>query len=181
MSVERIYLGIDPGISGGLASIFPDGSVDMTPMPDTIRDVWEWIGHYAMHLKPYGVNTSYTTYALIEKVGGYMGHSAGDVPTRTGEVRGNRAAAHTMFVFGQSFGQLQAFLTAAQIPYEEVLPRKWQGMVDIPHRAKSESRTDWKNRLKQKAQQLFPGEHVTLKTCDALLIAEACRRFHANT
>ena len=38
------------------------------------------------------------------------------------------------------------------------------------------SKTEWKNKLKAKAQQLFPGEKVTLATCDSLLIAEYGRK-----
>jgi hypothetical protein len=40
------------------------------------------------------------------------------------------------------------------------------------------TKTEWKNRLKAKAQQLFPqqSKHITLKTADALLIAEYARK-----
>ena len=67
-------------------------------------------------------------------------------------------------------------LTAAGIPFEEVTPVVWQRGLGIPVRKKDESRSQFKGRLKAKAQQLFPQVKVTLKTADALLISEYCRR-----
>lgn len=166
-----VYLGIDPGAKGGLAAIFPDGSIDMTPMPSTIRDVWEWISRYSPYPKPFAT----PCHAYIEKVGGYMGAEAGESGTR------NKAAAHVMFTFGRNVGHLEAFLTSAQIPHEEIYPRAWVKVLGISPRSKSESKSQWKSRLKQKAQQLFPQEHITLQTCDALLIAECCRRYYLTT
>ena len=81
-----------------------------------------------------------------------------------------------MFSFGASYGALCMALTAADVRFEEVPPLRWQRGLHIPPRKKSESRTAWKNRLKSKAQQLFPKEYVTLATADALLLAEYCSR-----
>jgi hypothetical protein len=83
-----------------------------------------------------------------------------------------------MFNFGANYGALRMALTAAGIPFEEVVPGVWQRGLNIPPRKKTEGKTAWKNRLKAKAQQLFPSVKITLATADALLIAEFCRRKH---
>ena len=88
------------------------------------------------------------------------------------------------FKFGMGFGGLIMALVSSGIPFEFVTPRVWQKAMGITPREKSnrsdftESKTQFKNRLKAKAQQLFPAVRVTLKTSDALLIAEYCRRKH---
>lgn len=154
-----IYVGVDPGASGGLVCLSSDG-IEAIPMPETERDCWEWFnslgGRPAGHI-----------FAMIEKVGGFMAGRG---------TKGNMAAAHAMFNFGVSYGGLRMALIAASIPFEEVTPQKWQKGLGIVGRGKEESRTQWKNRLKSKAQQLFPKVRMTLATADALLITEYCRR-----
>lgn len=145
------YIGVDPGMGGGLASIAAEGANGI-PMPQTERDVWEWFHWWESRQRP---------FAVIEKV-----HA---MPSN---------GVSGMFKFGMSYGSLRMALVAAGIPFEEVTPQTWQKGIGIVKRGKDESGTDWKNRLKGKAQQLFPGEKVTLATADALLIAEYCRRKH---
>jgi hypothetical protein len=64
--------------------------------------------------------------------------------------------------------------------FDEVTARSWQKALEILPRKKAEGNSQWKNRLKGKAQQLFPNiaSQITLLTTDALLIAEFCRRKH---
>jgi hypothetical protein len=63
------------------------------------------------------------------------------------------------------------------VSFDLVAPGTWQKAFGLA-RKKGEAHGKWKARLRQKAQQLFPqlGRRVTLKTCDALLIAEYGRR-----
>jgi hypothetical protein len=42
-------------------------------------------------------------------------------------------------------------------------------------KSKTESKTDWKRRLKEKAQQLYPDTKVTADMADAMLIARYCK------
>lgn len=155
-----LYVGIDPGASGGLAFVNEFGEGNHTPMPDTDRDLWEWVAVFRQ-------GGEHRTFALIEKVGGYIA-----------------GAAHpgsAMFKFGQSYGALRMALTAAGIPFEEVPPQRWQKALGVVPRGRDESKAEFKRRLRQKAQQLFPAERVTLATADALLIAEYCRRSRTGT
>ncbi len=152
------YLGIDPGVGGGMAVIGPKG-MTCTKMPDTERDVWEWL---SLAILP----TATSTIAVIEKVGGFMGNEAGEKGGNK-----NRASAHVMFTFGKSYGSLRMALIASYIPFDEVVPRNWQKVVGIAPRASKESKTQWKNRIKAKAQQLYPQAKVTLNVADAIMLA----------
>ncbi len=65
-------------------------------------------------------------------------------------------------------GEWRGLLTALGISFKEVTPQIWQkhfGVFPKEKRAR-------KNALKQKAQQLYPNLDITLKTADALLLAE---------
>jgi hypothetical protein len=198
----QTYIGIDPGVHGGIACI-RDGKIAAVAIESlTLSGMWEWFRKFlaqpAMYDKVaftqeswgYGVVPSPQLYrvedsgrpkipafAVIEKVGGFMGGEtestvAGD-PTKK---RKNIASGHTMFTFGSSFGALRMCLVAAEIPYEEVLPKTWQRGLAIPSRTKKEDRVQYKRRLKEVAQALFPRQVITLATSDAILIAEFNRR-----
>lgn len=152
---KGVYVGIDPGASGGLATVGAD--LQAVGMPGTELDVWVWM---SVEPRP--------EFAVIEKVGGYT-QAGGPQP------------GSAMFKFGQSYGGLRMALVAAGIPFDEVTPQTWQKGLGVTPRGKTESKTQFKNRLKARAQQLFPSVKVTLATADALLIAEFCRRKRTGT
>lgn len=151
------YLGVDPGKNGGIALIRDQEDVNLFPMPTTERDIWFLFDNL---LAPSRIK------AIIERV-----HS---MP--------NQGVSST-FTFGMGYGGLRMALTAARIPFEEVTSRTWQKGLGVSPRKKTESKSQFKNRLRAKAQQLFPDLDVwrsskkeQLSVCDALLIAEYCRR-----
>jgi hypothetical protein len=53
-----------------------------------------------------------------------------------------------------------------------VRPAKWQQHFGLGKRSGCASDTEWKNKLKQAAQRLYPDIKVTLDTADALLLLE---------
>jgi hypothetical protein len=169
MKGAKIYLGIDPGASGGLASItlprddpFPLlPAVHTYKMPETERDLWKLVCGWGTCGRAPGELLEVA--ACIEKVGGYIGGP------------GFKAGSSAMFNFGVGYGRLRMALIAAEIPFEEIPPQRWQKAFGL-HRKPNEKKTSFKNRLKSKAQQLFPGVEVTLATADALLLAEYTRR-----
>ena len=79
--------------------------------------------------------------------------------------------------FARHCGHLDMALLALGIPTNTVTPNKWEKSYQIGL-STGLGKTEWKNRLKAKAQQLFPqlGKRVTLATCDALLLAEYGRK-----
>lgn len=153
-SSYRFFLGIDPGKSGGLAMLGPTGKpVFIAPMPETPRDMYQFFKNEIKH--------PHLTFALIERV-----HS---MPQN-----GVRAS----FTFGQMYGFAQYALVAAEIAYGDITPQKWMKSYELG--TKSQNPKDWKNRLKQRAQSLFPEAHITLKTADALLLAKYCFTTYRN-
>lgn len=151
---DSIFLGVDPGKSGGIALVNSTGHCISSKMQATERDIWRFFEAVSDLM-----DNGNRVMALIEQV-----HSM----PKQGVV--------STFKFGMSYGGLRMALIASDIPFESVLPRKWQRGLDIPQRKATESGTQWKNRLKAKAQELFPFENITLHTADAILIAEYLRR-----
>lgn len=151
MNKEIIYIGIDPGLSGGIAILNQDGSVkEVVAMPDTPRDIYEFLFSYREDSR-----------CVLEDVGhGMPGQSSKATAT-----------------FARHNGHLEMALLALGIPTEKVTPQKWIKVYQLKKK-KEQDKNEWKNILKAKAQSLFPqlGKKVTLKTCDALLIAEYARR-----
>ena len=149
-----IHLGIDPGTSGGLAVIYYGADVIAWKFSDTtLRDQWEGISDITN-------TTHHHIRATIEHV-----HS---MP---------KQGVASTFKFGKSYGNLEAFLTAAEIPFERVTPSVWQREFGLIAK-KGETKTAKKNRHKALAQEMFPSVKVTHAVADALLIAEWGRRHH---
>lgn len=147
---KRVYIGIDPGKNGGIAVLGADGAVvDLTKMPETPQGLLEFLGKWKDG-----------SFCVLERVGGMPGNGGS-----------------AMFNFGKGYGHLQMALLSLGIPTEDVTPNRWEKAYQLGSSGKY-GKTEWKNRLKGKAQQLFPGlgRQVTLATCDALLIAEYGRR-----
>ncbi len=152
----NIYVGVDPGMSGGIAFLCDcNRKPEVYPIPTTETDLWN-----LMMIQSCAFPNC--LHAVVELVTGYVG--------------GVGNTGSSQFKFGRVCGLVEMSLVAAAIPYEKVTPRIWQQAVGVTPRKKTESKTAFKNRLKACAQRLFPGVPVTLKTCDALLIAEFCRR-----
>tara|TARA_R100001129_G_scaffold65571_1_gene44768 strand:- start:4400 stop:4846 length:447 start_codon:yes stop_codon:yes gene_type:complete len=92
-----MYLGIDPGKSGGVAVVNAEGGMAWK-IPDTERDLWELLKKQQPSV----------TFGIIEKV-----HSSPQMGVRSA------------FTFGQSYGTLRGMLVALEIPFDEVSPVKW--------------------------------------------------------
>jgi hypothetical protein len=107
-----LYIGIDPGASGGLACLTIKGVNRLTgvraeKMPTTDADVWLSVRN--LRSSPL-LGEGQSIAAVIEQVGGFIGV-------------GQPGSA--MFKFGQSYGALRMALVAAGIPFETVPPQKW--------------------------------------------------------
>lgn len=150
-------IGIDPGSSGGLARMDPFGRVEAVGMPETEREMWDWIR----------LSQTADVFVVIEQVGGF-------VPKEDGKGQ----PGSSMFKFGYGAGMLKGFVIACGCRIEMATPQRWQKSLGIPSKKKTESKTQWKNRLKQRAEEIFPQLKVTLKTADALLIMEYARRLN---
>lgn len=153
------FLGIDPGKTGGIVSIWSDGKIKAEPMPETEL--------LTASLFPTRASNG---VAIIEKV-----HA---MP---------KQGVTSMFSFGRNYGFLRACLICNKIPFEEIAPQKWQKEFSLP---KTKDKKQHKLNLLARAQQLFPQEPLwkmprslgkQKAICDALLIAEYCRRKQNTT
>ncbi len=148
-----VFLGVDPGQSGGVAVVNLDGKViEVFSMPKTERDISDRISTFRGHAH----------MAVIEKV-----HA---MP---------KQGVSSSFKFGMSYGGLRMALIAHRIPFEAVSPGVWQremGCLMSGRTGPSDNKTAKKNHTKARAQEMFPNCRITHAVADALLIAEYCRR-----
>lgn len=145
--MAKIFIGIDPGVSGAITALNKDGKVvALTKMPQTMGELLSFLQQF----------TDNDTTCYLEKVHARPGDGAA-----------------SMFKFGQGFGWLQMALLATKIKTIEVHPNTWMRGLGIKSKKKDETKTAYKNRLKFVAEQLFPKQRVTLWNADALLIAHA--------
>lgn len=148
--MNKYVIGIDPGVAGGIAFLDSEGNVvDVTKMPDTRQGILDLLRGYQ--------NENPDLVCYLEDVGhGMPGQSS-------------RATA----VFARHCGHLEMALLALSIPTNTVTPQKWQKSYQLG-KSSEYAKSEWKRKLKEKSQQLFPqmGKRITLATCDALLIAE---------
>jgi len=155
--LQTIYIGIDPGQSGGIAIISPTGNMSIHKMPPTEHDtnvILEKVAIYCAHHNS-------PPYCLIEGVHSFPGQGVS-----------------SSFKFGRNYGFLRGVLVANKIPFNEVSPQKWQKFFGLQKKSKEESKTVHKNRIKEKAQQLHPELKITLATSDAVIICEYCRQIN---
>jgi hypothetical protein len=145
-----IYIGIDPGVGGGIAAI-GDGEQYVGPPRLKLKDATEhdiaaWLAYINVDVP----------FAVIEAVSS---------SPQMGVV--------SAFTFGRSYGFLRGLLVGMAIPFAEVRPQKWQKAMGCM------SKGD-KNVTKAAAQRLYPGEKITHANADALLLATYCRRYAAE-
>jgi hypothetical protein len=173
-----IILGIDPGASGAIVAIGSAG-MEVTAMPATEGDVVNLLRKYSE--PPWLASHTFEKVAFLE---GLVKHMGAGIP------------ASTMAVYASNWGIILGALMMANWRVRIVRPQDWQKALGLgitgrqkanvkglsPGAAKAEKarvrllngqlKRDWKNKLKSRAQQLFPGVTVTLGNADALLIAE---------
>lgn len=144
-----VFIGIDPGQSGGIAVVAGDTTVAslIYKMPDTEADLTD------LFEKISGMDANkINSHTYIEKV-----HS---MPAQ---------GVVSSFKFGYNFGLLVGMLAAHKLPYTFVTPQKWQKELGCMTKGD-------KNVSKKRAQELFPTLKITHAVADALLIAEYGRR-----
>ena len=159
---RTFYLGIDPGMTGGLAVVSGSGvMLDYTATPTTELDMLQWL---SLHIE--------AKVALIEQVASRPSQSA-----------------QSGFTFGKVYGEVRMAVIAtsihadSKISLQDITPKVWQKEFKIRPKKKSETQYRFKDRIRQKAQHLFPklalweeNKGIQMSICDAILIAEYARR-----
>lgn len=136
------YGGIDPGQNGGLA-VLDDSAhpLFLYKLDKGYIDIRNGLSHYRDAL-----------------------YYVEDVWSRPGN--GVKAA----FTYGFNIGELHSAINQNSLIHEMIYPKDWQNHYNIK-KEKTESKTEFKGRLKELAQYYFPNANVTLWNADALLIA----------
>jgi len=175
--MDKIYVGIDPGLSGGIAFLHGD-TLRTHKCPTTEKDMMDLVMSY----------NSGNLVAMLEQVNAFPGQGVKSVWSFSGNYHG-----------------WKMLLTAMCIPYQLVLPKKWQShfgsMPKAPPAPKkkdynfggeaigeiyrkdkanhkvvlAKAKKDRKNHIKSLAQQRFPNVKITLATADAVLMAVYCK------
>lgn len=149
-----IYIGIDPGITGGIAALSSDGHILLAAkMPATELDLWTLVSQLPLNRGVLDTDRR----AMIEK--------AQPMP---------KQGIVSAFTYGRGYGALLMTLTAAGIPFDQVTSPVWQQALSC--RSKGD-----KNVTKRRAQQLWPSRTITHAIADALLIAEYGRRLEVRS
>lgn len=103
-----IFIGVDPGFSGAVATILEDGSLEVEDMPvlKNTKGKTEIDLHGLLSaLHPEG----FEALAVVEQVGAMPGQGVS-----------------SMFRFGQSYGAIQMAIAAHRIPVKYVTPVRWK-------------------------------------------------------
>jgi crossover junction endodeoxyribonuclease RuvC len=157
--MDTVYVGIDPGRSGAIAVLYPDGAADAWDMPGDEREIADCLRDISI----LAALADQKVMAALEKVGAMPGQGV-----------------TSMFTFGQSVGVIKGCLAALRIPMLLVTPQRWQKIV-FDSAAKP---TDRKAASLYLARRMFPTVKLNLKKdhgkADALLIATWLKRTDGN-
>src|SRR5678816_4934722 len=105
-----LFLGIDPGQSGGIAILDRDGRiVHVEKMPETERDTVNLLEEFAPRIE----------FAVIEKV----------TPMPMGPNGERRQGFASTWKFGQHYGFLRGVLVALKLRFDQVRPQEWQASM----------------------------------------------------
>lgn len=152
-----MIVGIDPGVSGAIATMFPDGMLSSVVDMPTVR-----VQQNRQRVDAGALRDSldhlrgFVDLAAVEDVGAFRGEAAG-----------------SSFTFGRACGVIEGVLAALRIPYVYVTPKTWQRHVGKP----TGSGKEWSYTT---ARALWPSHaDVFLKSkdgrADAALIASWAR------
>jgi len=158
------YLGIDPGKHGGIAAIYPSQIVAV-PMPETELDIFNLI---------YKLASPGPAVVVVEHV------------TTSPQMGVVSAGTFMANYYGIRMALIALQKMEKVLQYDCVRPQVWQKSLMVPpKKKKTETKDEWKNRLRTIAQRLFPqfplwiepkSKGKQMAVADAMLIAEYCKR-----
>lgn len=141
-------IGIDPGVSGGLAVWRANQPTTAIRMPRNLYDLRPYLEDRKAICNP---------IVFIEKV-----------QLQHGDMSDNPGKVFRIQKMLSEFEKLKAILTLVDIPFVLVNPMKWQG--DLKLRVKGEEKADRKKRYQRAAAQYYPEVKTALWNSDALMI-----------
>ena len=149
------YIGIDPGISGGLAVIDLRGHMKAYKCPSSSDDMAVLFQMCIGRTAPSKVKL------LMERVWAR--------PTN---------AVRAAFSYGTNYGQWLGIAASHEIKMNTAIPVEWIRWVGCPKSLKKDVRKRW---LKERARELYPKiNKLTLATSDAILITHYAQKEFFN-
>ena len=154
-------IGIDPGLSGGIA-ILEDKKIkelfDMPVMPDGKKNKRQLNSALLVKLIKDNIKDLEDTMMIVEQVNAMPGQGV-----------------TSMFNFGQTFGAIKGICAALGLPIFFVRPAKWKKHFELINSSKDASRTKAIEMYPSISEQLSKKKDVNKS--DALLIA----RYYSET
>ena len=154
-------IGIDPGLSGGIA-ILDDNKVkdlfDMPVMSDGKKNKRQLNSAFLVKLIKDNIKDLENTIMVVEQVNAMPGQGV-----------------TSMFNFGQTFGAIKGICAALGLPIFFVRPAKWKKHFELINSSKDASRTKAIEMYPSISEQLSKKKDVNKS--DAILIA----RYHSET
>jgi hypothetical protein len=151
--MNYISIGVDPGSSSGAIAIIRDGNLVIHGMNRKTEQQIERVFYETLLDKGFQTNM----FGVIEKVSAMKGQGVSST-----------------FKFGMNYGFLRACLVANRIPFRDFIPRVWQKEFSMTKK-KNESGPQWKERLLNVAQNLYPDTEIPLYAGDAVLLSHIAR------
>lgn len=167
--MSKIYIGIDIGKHGAIATIFPDGKIVIEKMPMIKTEL---------------------DYASIPQALNRMGHSSHVVFEKLGVIFGS--SKQTAFSMGEQSGAVEMSCICQNIPYTKVRAVDWQkqmfqgiDQITKPSSTGKKQVRDTKAMALMAVKRIFPelkltfGDRATVPhdgLIDAILMAEYARR-----
>jgi|TARA_B100000780_G_scaffold251952_1_gene198822 crossover junction endodeoxyribonuclease RuvC len=154
-------IGIDPGLSGGIA-ILEDNKIkilfDMPVMPDGKKNKRQLNSALLVKLIKDNIEILENTIMVVEQVNAMPGQGV-----------------TSMFNFGQTFGAIKGICAALGLPIFLVRPAKWKKHFELINSSKDASRTKAIEMYPSISEQLSKKKDVNKS--DAILIA----RYYSET
>jgi crossover junction endodeoxyribonuclease RuvC len=145
--MSEVYIGIDPGKSGGICTYCPTNShIDYVKMPDAVHGMFTYLDNI---IKQCRLADSPTPKVVLEKVHSMPGQGVAST-----------------FTFGQGYGQLQGVIAALGLQCIEVIPNKWMKCIGSMPKDKSERKKFIKDWVEKRS-----GQSIPLYVADAVAIA----------
>ena len=154
-------IGIDPGLSGGIAILDNSKVVelfDMPVMPDGKKNKRQLNSALLVKLIKDNIKNLEDTVMVVEQVNAMPGQGV-----------------TSMFNFGQTFGAIKGICAALGIPIFLVRPAKWKKHFELINSSKDSSRTKAIEMYPSISEQLSKKKDVNKS--DAILIA----RYYSET
>jgi crossover junction endodeoxyribonuclease RuvC len=152
-------IGIDPGLSGGIA-ILKENKVlnlfDMPVMSEGKKNKRQLNSAQLANLIKKNIKTNEDVAVVVEQVNAMPGQGV-----------------TSMFNFGQSFGAIKGVCAALEVPIYFVRPSKWKKYFDLINSSKDASRTKVIEMYPTLSEQLSKKKDVNKS--DAILIARFFR------